>query len=210
MKNEINLIIGLGNPGAQHLATRHNAGFWFIDLLCQAHGGVFRTEKRFHGDAAEIVIGSHRIRLLKPQTYMNESGRAVAAMATYYNISLQHILVAHDDLDLKPGRAKLKFDGGHGGHNGLRDILQCVGSAFWRLRLGIGHPGLGQRDTVTDYVLKRAPTEDETQILDAIATAVEVIPVFLQKGDEQAKNLLHKGDVETHSDQKSDKSNTHE
>ena len=210
MQNEIDLIVGLGNPGTQYLTTRHNAGFWFIDLLSKKHTGTFRTEKRFHGDVAQIVIDNRRIWLLKPQTYMNESGRSVEAITTYYNISLENTFIAHDDLDLRPGRTKLKFAGGHGGHNGLRDVIRCVGNVFWRLRLGIGHPGPGQREIVTDYVLKRASGEDEIKILDAIGSAVEIIPIFLQHGEDKAKNLLHKQGAEINLDQESGESSTQE
>ena len=143
MGQQIELIVGLGNPGPEHQRTRHNAGFWFADLLARAHGGSFKAENRFHGMTAEVRLDTHRIRLLKPQTFMNDSGRAVTAMASYYKIPLANVLIAYDDLDLEPGRAQLKFDGGHGGHNGMRDVVQCVGKAFWRLRLGIGHPGKG-------------------------------------------------------------------
>lgn len=191
MVNRIELIVGLGNPGAAHLTNRHNAGFWFADLLAHAHNGTFRADKRFHGEAAEVTIAGQRIRLLKPLTYMNESGRAVAAVVAYYKVPLEHLLVAYDELDLEPGRVKLKFDGGHGGHNGLRDVVNCVGSAFWRLRFGIGHPGPGRRDEVTRYVLQRASPEEETEILEAVAAAVEIIPVFLDQGEDRATTRLH-------------------
>ena len=196
MAQQIELIVGLGNPGPEHQRTRHNAGFWFADLLARAHGGSFRAEKRFHGEIAEIRVASERIRLLKPQTFMNDSGRAVVATTAYYKIPLEHVLIAYDELDLEPGRAQLKFDGGHGGHNGMRDIVQCVGKAFWRLRLGIGHPGKERRDQVVNYVLRAASPKEEGEILDALAAAIDVLPVFLEQGAERAMTRLHSRGVE--------------
>ena len=191
MGQSLDLIVGLGNPGAEHQRTRHNAGFWFADILARAHGGTFRFENRFHGEIAEVSIGSHRIRLLKPQTYMNDSGRSVVALTSYYKIPFENILIAYDELDLEPGSAKLKFDGGHGGHNGMRDVVQCIGRDFWRLRLGIGHPGPGRRDEVVNYVLRPASPADEDEILDAIAASIEMLPVLLEHGSERAKTQLH-------------------
>ena len=191
MGQDLDLIVGLGNPGAEYQRTRHNAGFWFADILANQHGGTFRSENRFHGDIAEVSIGSRRIRLLKPQTYMNDSGRAVAAMTSYYKIPIDNVLVAYDELDLDPGRAQLKFDGGHGGHNGMRDIVQCIGKTFWRLRLGIGHPGKGRRDEVVNYVLRPASSDDENAIIDAINAGVDALTVFLEQDPEKAKTQLH-------------------
>ena len=191
MGQQIELIVGLGNPGPEHQRTRHNAGFWFADLLARAYGGTFRLENRFHGNIAEIRLDTHRLRLLKPQTFMNDSGRAVVAIASYYKIPLENVLIAYDELDLEPGRAQLKFDGGHGGHNGMRDVVQCVGKAFWRLRLGIGHPGKGRREEVVNYVLRPASSADEEQILDAVNAAIDVLPVLLEQGAERAKTQLH-------------------
>lgn len=191
MGNPLELIVGLGNPGAEHLSTRHNAGFWFTDLLARDHGDAFRPESRFHGETASLNIGRHRIRLLKPMTYMNDSGRSIAAMTAYYRIPLERVLVAHDELDLVPGRAQLKFDGGTGGHNGLRSVAECVGKSFWRLRLGIGHPGPGLRDQVVSYVLRRPSAEDRDAILEAVAAAAQVLPAFLDEGAERAKTRLH-------------------
>ncbi|HEY5624776.1 MAG TPA: aminoacyl-tRNA hydrolase [Gammaproteobacteria bacterium] len=191
MGQDLELIVGLGNPGPEHQRTRHNAGFWFVDILAQAHGGSFRSESKFHGDAGEVTIGNHRIRLLKPLTYMNASGRSILAMATFYKIPSENILVAYDELDLEPGRAQLRFDGGHGGHNGMRDVVRCLGSEFWRLRLGIGHPGQGRRDDVVNYVLRPASAEDEDEIIDAINAAIEAVKVFIDQGPERAKTQLH-------------------
>lgn len=193
---QIELIVGLGNPGPEHKRTRHNAGFWFADLLAQAHGGMFRSENRLHGNTAEISVCGARIRLLKPQTYMNESGRAVLAMASYYKILPEHILIVYDELDLELGRVQLKFDGGHGGHNGMRDIVQCIGREFWRLRLGIGHPGQGRRNKVLSHLLRPAPSADEDEILDAINAAIDALPVLIEQGSERAKTQLHSRGME--------------
>ena len=191
MGNPIELIVGLGNPGAEHLATRHNAGFWFADLLAQSYNGVFRLENRFHGEVAEINIGDHRIRILKPMTYMNDSGRSLAAMSSYFKTPLNHMLIVYDELDLVPGRAQLKFDGGHGGHNGLRSIVSCIGKAFWRLRLGIGHPGHDRKEQVSNYVLKKPAKEDQNAIIEAAVAAIESLPIFLNESPERAKTKLH-------------------
>ena len=191
MGNPIELIAGLGNPGAEHLAARHNAGFWFADLLAQTYNGVFHLENRFHGEVAEINVGDHRIRILKPMTYMNDSGRSLGAMASYFKIPLDHMLVVYDELDLIPGRAQLKFNGGHGGHNGLRSILSCVGKAFWRLRLGIGHPGHNRKEQVSSYVLKKPAKEDQNAIIDAAIAAIDSLPIFLNESSERAKTKLH-------------------
>ncbi len=200
MGQQIELIVGLGNPGPEHQRTRHNAGFWFADLLARAYGGTFRLENRFHGNIAEIRLDTHRLRLLKPQTFMNDSGRAVVAIASYYKIPLENVLIAYDELDLEPGRAQLKFDGGHGGHNGMRDVVQCVGKAFWRLRLGIGHPGKGRREEVVNYVLRPASSADEEQILDAVNAAIDMLPVLLEQSAERAKTQLHSRGVEARAD----------
>jgi len=191
MAQAIDLIVGLGNPGAEHLQDRHNAGFWLADLIALRAGASFKADKRLQADIADVAIGNDRVRLLKPQTYMNDSGRSVAAALSYYKISPERMLVGHDELDLAPGRAQLKFDGGHGGHNGLRDIVAASGTAFWRLRLGIGHPGPGRRDEVVGYVLRRPSTEQHDQILEALAASADAIETFLQLGPERAKTQLH-------------------
>ena len=204
MASPIELIVGLGNPGAEHLTTRHNAGFWFVDLLAREHGGTFRYENRFHGEIAEINLASHRLRMLKPTTYMNDSGRSVAAMTAYFKIPLEHVLVAYDELDLVPGRAQLRFNGGPGGHNGMRSVIECVGKSFWRLRLGIGHPGPGRKDQVSNYVLQRPSSADQEAILDAVVAAVETLPVFLEESPERAKTKLHSRGVEARPYKKAD------
>lgn len=185
----IRMIVGLGNPGAEYAQTRHNAGFWLVDLLATQHGGSFRTERKFAADLAVVNIAGVELRLLKPQTFMNRSGGSVQAAAAYLKIPVSGILVAHDELDLAPGDARLKLGGGHGGHNGLRSVLAHLGPDFWRLRLGIGHPG--HRAEVIDYVLNRPSREDDVLIHQAVADAADVIPILLGSGDQQAMHKLH-------------------
>jgi PTH1 family peptidyl-tRNA hydrolase len=191
MAQPIDLIAGLGNPDPEYLTTRHNAGFWFVDALAARHGGVFSTERKFEGDIAEVEISGRRIRLLKPMTYMNHSGRSLAKAINYYKTPLDHVLVVYDELDLAPGRVKLKFDGGHAGHNGMRSVIEHVGAALWRIRIGVGHPGPGRKDQVVGHVLRKASAVEEQLILDGIRDALDSIPVLIEKGPELAKNRLH-------------------
>ncbi len=186
---EIQIIVGLGNPGPEHGLTRHNAGFWFVDALARAHGAQFRAHSRYHGEVARVAVGGRDITLLKPQTYMNRSGISVRSLVDYTKAPIDELLVVHDELDLPPGTARLKFGGGHGGHNGLRDTITHCGADFWRLRIGIGHPG--DRDQVIDYVLQRATPADEEAIVASIGASLEVLPTFLQDGAEKAMKLLH-------------------
>lgn len=190
LSGEISLIVGLGNPGAQYETTRHNVGFWFVEALARSYGGQFRAETKFFGEVARVGIEGRSVWLLKPTTFMNRSGQAVAALARFYKIPLESILVVHDELDLDPGVARLKQGGGHGGHNGLRDIIaQMGGKDFKRLRLGIGHPGVA-RD-VSNYVLSRPPASEELLIEEALAEAQAVLP-WVVKGDfQKAMNRLH-------------------
>ncbi len=186
----IGLIAGLGNPGADYAATRHNAGFWFVDALAAAHGASLRAEAKFHGELGRAAVGGHDVWLLKPTTFMNHSGQAVAAVARYYKLAPEQILVAHDDLDLPVGTARLKRGGGHGGHNGLRDVINHLGSRdFLRLRLGIHHPG--DSKAVVDYVLGRPSAADREAIEDAIARALDVMPLVVSGDLERAMNRLH-------------------
>lgn len=196
MDNSLELVVGLGNPGFEHRRARHNAGFWLVDLLAQRHGGEFRSRRRLYGDTTEISVLNHRIRLLKPMTYMNDSGRAVAATSAFYKIPLQRVLIAYDELDLVPGRAQLRFNGGHGGHNGVRNIVEGVGRDFWRLRLGIGHPGPGLKERVIGFVLKRPTPDEHGAILDAVIAAADALEVFLDKGAERAKTQLHSRQID--------------
>jgi PTH1 family peptidyl-tRNA hydrolase len=185
----IRMIVGLGNPGPEYAQTRHNAGFWLVDLLAQQHGGRFRTERKFAAELATVAVQGADVLLLKPQTFMNRSGGPVQAAAAYLKIPVEQILVVHDDLDLSPGDARLKQGGGHGGHNGLRSMISHLGPGFWRLRLGIGHPG--NRAEVIDYVLQRPSREDEVLIQEAVADSADVIPILLGSGDQPAMHKLH-------------------
>jgi len=186
----IRIVAGLGNPGREYAATRHNAGFWFVDALAAKLGASLRQESRFGGEAAK----AGDVRLLKPMTYMNESGRAVASLARFYSVEPAEILVVHDELDLKPGDAKMKLGGGVAGHNGLRDIRSQLGSAdFWRLRFGIGHPrdsALPQQDVV-DFVLKPPRADEKIAIVDAEERALAVWPDIARGDMERAMMSLH-------------------
>jgi PTH1 family peptidyl-tRNA hydrolase len=203
MGTPIDLIVGLGNPGPQYEATRHNAGFWFVDLLAKEHGGSFSRERKLQGEAAEIALAGRRIRLLKPGTYMNLSGQSVGAAVNYYKIPTEHVLVAYDELDLPPGRMQLKFDGSSAGHNGISSVIEHIGTKFWRLRFGVGHPrdseeprGGGRKDVI-DHVLKRASGDEETLLRENLREAADALPVLLEHGAERAKNRLHTRKPET-------------
>lgn len=186
----LRLLVGLGNPGADYLRTRHNAGFWFIDALAQQYGARFGVESKLHAETAKISIGGQPVLLLKPTTFMNKSGIAVVSALRYYKIEPDEMLVAHDELDLPPGTARLKFDGGHGGQNGLRDIIAHLGDGkFHRLRVGIGHPG--HKDKVTGWVLGRAGAKDEAEIMAAIGAAFDVLPLALAGDFNEAMKRLH-------------------
>jgi PTH1 family peptidyl-tRNA hydrolase len=186
----LRLIVGLGNPGAEHLRTRHNAGFWFVDALARREGARFGLEAKLHGETAKIVFEGQPLLLLKPNTFMNKSGIAVATALRYWKIAPEEMLVAHDDLDLPPGAARLKFDGGHGGQNGLRDIFAHLGHGrFHRLRLGIGHPG--HKDRVTPWVLGRPGKADEDAILGAVGAALDVLPLAVAGDFNEAMKRLH-------------------
>tara|TARA_B100000676_G_scaffold278686_1_gene301359 strand:- start:549 stop:1157 length:609 start_codon:yes stop_codon:yes gene_type:complete len=186
----ISLVCGLGNPGAQYEATRHNAGFWFLDALQRVVPLPWRPETRFFGDLADTRVGQQRARFLKPATFMNECGGAVASVCSYFDIPAEAVLVVHDDLDLPPGTVRVKQGGGHGGHNGLRDIFSKLGSReFIRLRIGIGHPG--NSDDVTDWVLRKPSSEDKTAILDAIDRALDEINPMMAGDLEPVMKALH-------------------
>ena len=186
----ISLVCGLGNPGAQYEATRHNAGFWFLDALQRAVPLPWRPETRFFGDLADTRVGQQRVRFFKPATFMNECGGAVASVCSYFDIPAEAVLVVHDDLDLPPGTVRVKQGGGHGGHNGLRDIFSKLGSReFIRLRIGIGHPG--NSDDVTDWVLRKPSAADKTAILDAIDRALGEINLMMAGDLEPVMKALH-------------------
>jgi PTH1 family peptidyl-tRNA hydrolase len=195
MGTTIDLIVGLGNPDPEYLATRHNAGFWFVDLLAREHGAQFAKERKLKGEAAEIRVAGHKIRLLKPMTYMNASGESVRAAASYYKIPVENVLVVYDEIDFPVGRVQLRFDGSSAGHNGVASVMEHIGSNFWRVRLGVGHPrdrqhAAGRREVI-DHVLERASKDDEEQILAAIRATIDALPVVLEHGAERAKNKLH-------------------
>ncbi|HVN34597.1 MAG TPA: aminoacyl-tRNA hydrolase [Casimicrobiaceae bacterium] len=187
----IRLVVGLGNPGREHVATRHNAGYWFADALAARLGLAFRGEAKFHGQLAKANDG---LRLLKPSTYMNLSGRSVSSCARFFTLAPRDVLVVHDELDLPPGEAKLKFGGGIAGHNGLRDVAAQLGTPdFWRLRLGIGHPrdsAIPQQD-VGDYVLAPPSRDDRAAIEEAIGRSLEAWPAIATGDFERAMMSLH-------------------
>jgi PTH1 family peptidyl-tRNA hydrolase len=185
----IRVVVGLGNPGPEHLNTRHNAGFWFVDLLAKRHGGEFRDYRKYSGETTRVTIAGRDLILLKPTTYMNRSGLSVRQVSDFFKVEPADILVAHDELDIPVGTLRLKVGGGHGGHNGLRDTIAHIGENFWRLRLGIGHPG--NKAEVIDYVLTRAPRAEEELIQEAVNTAADCMPLLLEQGAERAMTKLH-------------------
>ena len=186
----IRLVVGLGNPGPEYEKTRHNAGFWLVDELAWQHKAPLRGEGKYFGEVSRAALAGGDLWLLKPMTYMNLSGQAVSALARFYKITPQEILVVHDELDLPPGAARLKQGGGHGGHNGLKDIIAKLGSPdFWRLRIGIGHPG--DRNEVASFVLKKARAEEQQAIDEAIAKSLQVLPEVLAGNIAPAMKTLH-------------------
>lgn len=187
----IKLIVGLANPGAEYAATRHNAGAWYVELLAERYRQTLKEESKFYGYTGRLTLGGNDVRLLVPTTFMNLSGKAVAAMATFYRIAPEEILVAHDELDLLPGSALLKLGGGHGGHNGLKDIINRLGNnpLFHRLRIGIGHPG--DKNKVVGFVLGKPPAA-ELQLIDgAIDEAVLCTEILITQDAAKAMNRLH-------------------
>ncbi len=188
--NPVAIVVGLGNPGPDYASTLHNAGFCLDDRLSALCGCTLRTEAKFQGELASAYLGTARLLLFKPMTYMNRCGAAVARLVSYYQFTPEALLVAHDELDLAPGTARLKHGGGHGGHNGLRDLLQHLEHGnFWRLRLGIGHPG--HKDQVTNYVLGRAGQTQQTSINAAIDSALDILPLMAVGQTEIAMQRLH-------------------
>jgi PTH1 family peptidyl-tRNA hydrolase len=190
LSDQIQLIVGLGNPGPDYADTRHNVGFWLLDALARRNGSVFRMENKFKGEAVRISISGHSLWLLKPMTYMNRSGESVVSIANFYKLPRSTILVIHDDIDLPPGTLRLKRSGGHGGNNGVRDIIRHLGGDdFLRLRIGVGHPGHSK--AVVNHVLKR-PLESERALLqDALADSIQVLPQIVEGGLEKAMTTLH-------------------
>ncbi len=186
----IKLFVGLGNPGPEYEATRHNAGFWWIDTVARALGVSLTVERGFHGQVARANVGGHGIWLLKPQTFMNLSGRSVAALARFYKVASEQVLVVHDELDLAPGQAKLKKGGGHAGHNGLRDIHAQLGTPdYWRLRLGIGHPG--NKNEVANWVLKKPILDERIAVEQAIERSTKAFDKLAAGEMEAATMIIH-------------------
>lgn len=190
MPAHVDIIIGLGNPGTEYANTRHNAGFWFVEEVARKFGGNFKTEKKFQGEVTRSTIHGQQVWLLKPDTFMNLSGQSLLALMQFYKIKLANVLVVHDDLDLEVGDVRLKEAGGHGGHNGLRDIIsRCGGNGFQRIRLGIGHPG--NQSKVTGHVLKKASTDDQISIENAIDKAISVLDLIVNGDTAKAMQTLH-------------------
>ncbi len=185
----IAVIVGLGNPGEKYAATRHNVGVWLLELLARGTGGVLKPEKKAMGDACQVSLGNSNVRLYSPATYMNESGGAVRRMLDFYKLQPQQMLVLHDELDLPPGAVRLKSGGGHGGHNGLRDIITHCGADFMRLRIGIGHPG--DKSQVSGFVLKPPGKAEQQLIADALPAAGRAIEILVADGAEKAMHWLH-------------------
>jgi len=191
MPSPIALIVGLGNPGSEYAQTRHNVGFWLLDELVKNANTTFQAQSKFFGESARIKIDNQDCRVLKPSTFMNKSGQSVGALASFYRIPIESVLVIHDELDLEAGAVRLKAGGGHGGHNGLRDITTCFGSdKYLRLRIGIGHPGSGS--DVSKYVLNRPTTPEEMEIQNAIARSLDQMPDILSGNLQKVMNELHR------------------
>ncbi len=188
----IRLIVGLGNPGEKHAQTRHNAGFWFVDTLALKKNATFKQENKFKGEVAHFSCQGKKIWLLKPCTYMNDSGESIRSFCDFYKISTEQILVAHDEIDLPNGEVKIKWSGGHGGHNGLRSIFAHLNKNFWRLRLGVGHPG--HKDQVVNYVLKKTNQKDREEIVAAIINAMNTLDELIAGDMEAAMRKLHTKD----------------
>jgi len=185
----LSIIVGLGNPEDRYERTLHNAGFWFVGAVAHKYGGHFRYEKRFDAECCKVRISGSEIWLVKPQSYMNLSGGPVRSALDYYRLKARHMLVAHDEIDLPPDTIRLKLGGGHGGHNGIRDVMQHCGADFMRLRIGVGHPG--EKDKVTGYVLQRPSAEVEAAVEKNIGAALDVMPLLIDDGLSAAMKQLH-------------------
>ncbi|UTO04087.1 aminoacyl-tRNA hydrolase [Moraxella sp. FZLJ2107] len=185
----IKLIVGLGNPGAQYADTRHNAGFWFVETLAQKFGISLNFDKKFHGQVGRGTIYGQDVRLLLPETFMNRSGQAVAPLAKFYNVNADELLVAHDELDIAAGQIRLKTGGGHGGHNGLKDIVPHLGQDFHRLRIGIGRPAHSSQ--VSNFVLGKPSPDDRIGIDRAIECAVSALQDIIKGDLERARNQIN-------------------
>ena len=187
--SKLSLIVGLGNPGSEYAQTRHNAGFWFVERLAEQYGINLKTDSKYKGISGRGNIEGQDVRLLLPTTFMNLSGQSVVPFAKFYQIKPEEILIAHDELDMDPGVIRLKTGGGHGGHNGLRDIVPHIGSNFHRLRIGIGHPGSKER--VSGHVLSKAPSSEQNLMDDAIAHALSRIQLLVNGDTQQAMNQIN-------------------
>jgi PTH1 family peptidyl-tRNA hydrolase len=187
--NALKVIVGLGNPGAEYARTRHNAGFWLVDELARRHGGTFRFEGKHQAELARVRMGGEEIWLVKPMTYMNRSGGPVSSVLGFYKLTPAQMLVAHDEIDLPSGTVRLKEAGGHGGHNGLRDLIAAQGDGFWRLRIGVGHPGT--KNEVVDFVLTRASAGEQDEIDESVRAGADAIEQMLRDGAQIAMNKLH-------------------
>lgn len=187
----IKLFVGLGNPGPEYELTRHNAGFWWIDNVAQELGITLHDERAYHGEMARLSLNGSTVWLLKPQTFMNLSGKSVAALARFYKIAPEEILVVHDELDLEPGHSKLKLGGSHAGHNGLRDTHQHLGAdSYWRLRIGIGHPG--HRSEVVSWVLGKPPQAQREAISECITRTISAFEPLCDGEMDKAMRIVHK------------------
>ena len=185
----IKLIVGLGNPGPEYEQTPHNAGFWFVDEVARIYRGHLKPENKFHGELGKVTIAGCECWLLKPMTFMNRSGQAVNAVTNYFRIDQTEVLVAHDELDFPAGKVRLKKGGGHGGHNGLRDIIPGLGKDFFRLRIGVGHPG--NREQVTGHLLGRASKDVMDAAVKAIDQSLDVLELLVTGETERAMHALH-------------------
>ncbi len=185
----LKVIVGLGNPGAEYARTRHNAGFWLVDELARRHGGTFRLESRHRAELARIGLSGHDIWLAKPMEYMNRSGGPTQSVLGFFKALPAQLLVVHDDVDLPIGVPRLKEGGGHGGQNGLRDLIAHLGPVLLLARIGLGHPG--DKNQVADYVLHRAPAAEERQLLAAVDAVADVLPLLLEQGLQKAMHRLH-------------------
>ncbi|WP_407303928.1 aminoacyl-tRNA hydrolase [Acinetobacter sp.] len=187
--SKLSLIVGLGNPGKEYAQTRHNAGFWFVERLAEAYGISLKADPKFYGISGRGNIEGQDVRLLLPTTFMNASGKSVVPFAKFYQVAPETMLIAHDELDMSPGVIRLKTGGGHGGHNGLRDIVPHTGPNFHRLRIGIGHPGSKER--VSGHVLSKAPSSEQELMDDAIAHALSRIKLLVNGDIQQAMNQIN-------------------
>jgi len=187
--NLLKLIVGLGNPGPEYARTRHNAGFWLVDELARRHGGNFRFEGKHQAELARVRVNGGELWLAKPMTFMNRSGGPVSSILNFYKIAPGEMLVAHDEIDLPSGTVRLKEGGGHGGHNGLRDLITAQGDDFWRLRIGVGHPGA--KSEVVDFVLTQAGKDEQRAIDETIVAGADAIEEMLRDGAQIAMNKLH-------------------